>query len=245
MTGLLAAEGLKLRTTRTPWVLLGVEIVLVVAAVSGSFVAGAASTGDLGSAQQARTLLAHGGLTALLTIISGVLLSAGEFRHGTAIDTFLTTPRRATSAGAQVIVGGGFGLIAGLANAAAVGATTATWYMAKNVHFSWGSAVWGSLAGVIAWHLLYAVLGVALGLLFRSPAAAIIAALAWFTIAETTVAELLVTVGRWLPGVAARALGNDPTAGLLAPAAGLAVLLGWVSAVAVAAVVALQRRDLA
>ena len=122
--------------------------------------------------------------------------------------------------------------------------TAAAWYAAKGVSFHAGSsAVVRTSIGVIGWHTAYAVIGVALGALVRSQAAAIVVAVGWIFLAETGVAGLAVGLGRWLPATAARALGDDPGSGLLPQVGAAAVLAGWAAAICVGATIATKRRD--
>ena len=90
MPALLTAEFLKLRTVRSPWLLLLAAQLLVVAGISGFVVS---NGGTLHETQQ-NSALAHVGLTSVITLIFGILAVASEYRHQTITDTYLSTPRR-------------------------------------------------------------------------------------------------------------------------------------------------------
>lgn len=238
------AELSKLTTTRAPrWVALSAAA-LAALAISGVVASGGVAQEALGTDLRVRTVLAHGGLASILPLVLGILLSTSEYRHGTVVDTFLTEPRRGRVIGAKLVAGALAGLVIGVAVALTTAATVGIWFSAKDVPFDLSSStVVRALVGIAIWDVLYATIGVAVGSIIRTPAAAIVSVLVWLTVAETAVAGLLVEVGRWLPGTAAQALGGAPTDGLLSQVGGGVVLLGWAVLAAAAAVVATRRRD--
>lgn len=238
------AELLKLRTVRSSlWLLVG-GAGLSALALSGSVASGAVSTADLATDDGLRIVLQHGGVGAILPLILGILISAGEYRQGTVVDTFLTEPRRWRVVVAKLVTGGALGLVAGLVACVTTALAATAWYAAKDVELDLTSTVAvHSLVGISLWTLLYAALGVAIGAVIRTPPAAIVSAVVWLFIVEGALAGLAVDVGRWLPGTAASGLGNAPADGLLSQSASGVVLLGWTALAAVAAVVATRRRD--
>ena len=240
---LLRAEVVKLTSTRTAgWLVLSAAA-LSALAVSG-VVAGGVAQDALATETGLRTVLAHGGLAAILPLVLGVLVSAGEYRHGTVVDTLLTEPRRSWVVGAKLVLGAVVGLITGLLDVVVTAGTAAAWYASKGVALDLASAAsLQTMAGVVVWTILYGVSGVALGSIIRTPPAAIVAVVVWLFVAETAVARLLVDVGRWLPGTAASALGNTPLDGALSQVGGGAVLLGWTGLAAAGAFWATGRRD--
>ena len=90
MTRLVAAELLKLRTTRTFWALAGSGAALVLLIVVLSLLLDDA----LDDASDVRSLLSTVGICGLLTLVLGVVVAAGEYRHGTIASTLLVTPQR-------------------------------------------------------------------------------------------------------------------------------------------------------
>lgn len=242
--GLLRAEVAKLTSTRTAgWLVLSAAA-LSALAVSGVVAGGGVAQEALGTENGLRTVLAHGGLAAILPLILGILVSAGEYRHGTVVDTFLTEPRRSRVLGAKLAVGAGVGILVGVLDAAVAAASAAAWYAGKDVPLDLGSepAV-RSMVGVVVWTMLYGAIGVAVGEMIRTPPAAIVAVVVWLFIAETAVAGLLVDVGKWLPATAASALGNAALDGALSQVGGGVVLLGWTVLAAAGAFAATARRD--
>jgi ABC-2 type transport system permease protein len=250
MTGVTAGRDLthsefaKLLTTRTiRWVIIA-ELALIALAESGAVESGAISSTKLATAAGVRALLVHGGLAAVMSLIIGVTISAGEYRHGTIADTFLSTPRRTPVLLAKFWIAAVAGLVAGILSSAVALTTALIWYSVKGISFGADDGtVVRAFVGVTAWHVLYAVIGVALGALIRAQSAAIVAAVVWIFIAETAVAGLAVSLGRWLPATAARGLGYDSSSGLLPQASGGIVLALWTAAFCVGAVIVTLRRD--
>ena len=241
-----AAELLKLNSTRAArWIVIGAAL-LAALVISGAVASGGVSLNELATDAGLRTVLEHGGLAAIMPLILGILISAGEYRHGTVVDTFLTEPRRARVIGAKLLAGATAGVVAGIACAGATAVTVAAWYSAKDVPLDLSStAVVRSLVGIVLWDLLYAVIGVAVGSLIRAQAAAIVTAVVWIFVAETALSGLVVSLGRWLPATAARTVGNAPDAGLLPQVGAGVVLLGWAAVAAVGAAAVTTRRDVA
>jgi ABC-2 type transport system permease protein len=240
---MIATELLKLRTIRSPWLLLGTAQVLVLLGAAGRLVA------DEGRppAELAIGAVAHLGLTSLIPLVLGVLAVAGEYRHKTIVDTYLGTPRRGRVVGAKLAVylpvGLGFGLVT------AVTVLSATWVglTLKGDAMPWSDPeLWRTVAGGVVWNALFAAIGVGVGAVLRNLAAAIAATLAWLALVEGLVAQLVGDdAARWLPFAAGRALGRLPgaVAGGLSPWVAAGVLLAYAVAAAGGAVLLTVRRD--
>src|SRR5262249_21749710 len=166
----------KLATIRSPWLLLAAGPVIVVAGVTGLVLSGA-NVHD--PAVQSRAM-GHVGLAAVFTLIFGILAVAGEDRHGTITDSFLSCPGRGRVIAAKLAVYGVAGAAAGLVSSAAALAATAAWWAAKGGAFHLSAAgTWQTLAGGIAANCAFALIGVGLGALIRNVARAVALALAW------------------------------------------------------------------
>jgi ABC-2 type transport system permease protein len=243
MIDLLAGEWLKLRTTRLLWGMIPATVALSFAAVAGAVLA-ADSAAELESADGIRRVLSVTGTGAILVLVVGILISAGEYRHGTAADTFLTTPRRHRVLAAKLTVGAGVGLAAGVITSVACVGIAGVLYELDDATFPFGDAeVWLTVAGTLAYTTLFAVLGVALGSLVRNQVLAVAIALAWFAVVEHTLVTLVPDLGRWLPAAAGQAIVRTPLDDLLSPLAGAAVLTAYSATVALAGIRFAATRD--
>jgi ABC-2 type transport system permease protein len=244
MHSLIRAEMLKLRTVRGPWLLLATGPLLVIAGISGLVISG----GDLHDPATQAKAVAHVGLTAIFTLAFGILAVAGEYRHRTITDTYLSTPARGRVIGAKLVVYALFGTLGSLVSAlVALGVTAACW-SAKGAPFTWGdTGMWTTIGGGIAWNAAFAAMGVGLGALIRNLTAAVAAALAWIALVEGIVGQLVGNLVRWLPFHAGQALGAGGKAMLSQaqlPRWGAALVLAlYTAAFALAAVTTSIRRD--
>ena len=241
---LIRSEFRKLSTVRSPWLLLAAGPLLVVAGVTGLVQSG----GDVHDPAVQSKALAHVALAALFTLIFGIFAVAGEYRHGTVTDTFLSTPSRGRVVAAKLVVYGSIGAVAGLVSAVVAVAVTAAWWAAKGGSFHLSAAgSWRTLAGGVAVNVAFAAIGVGVGALLRNLAVAIAAALAWIALVEGIAGQLVgAGLARWLPFSASQALGRvnlTGTARLLPQWGGALVLAGYAIAFAAAAMVTTLRRD--
>lgn len=235
MTDLVAAEWLKLRTTRLLYGMIPAAVAISLVAVVGSVLAADRSDIALDSAEGIRRVLPVTGSGALLVLIAGILIAAGEYRHGTAADTFLTTPRRDRVVAAKLIVGAGIGAVAGILTAIACVGAAALLYELKGATLPVDeSELWLTLAGTVAYTALFAVVGVALGTLVRNQVLAVAGALAWIAIVEHILVNLVPDIARWLPAAAGQAIVRTPLDGLVSPPAGVALLAAYAAVIGVA-----------
>jgi ABC-2 type transport system permease protein len=241
---LISTELLKLRTVRSPWLLLAAAPLLVVAGISGAVLS---AKEPLGPVMQAQAL-AHVGLTSLFTLVFGILAVAGEYRHRTITDTYLTTPARGRVIAAKLLVCAALGALSGVLSTLIGLGAAAAWWADKHVSFAWGgSAMWTTIGGGIAWNAAFAAMGVGVGALVRSLVGAIALALAWIALVEGIVGQLVGNLARWLPFNAGQALGAAPkpmmTRDLLSRPGGGVVLALYTLVFAVLAVTTSVRRD--
>ena len=253
MNTLIRTEILKLRTVRGPWLILAAAPLLVLGGVSGLVMSG----GGLNKPTAQSAALAHVGLTSLFTVVFGILAVAGEYRHKTIMDTYLSTPARRQVITAKLAVYTVLGALSGVVCSAVGLAAAASWWADKGVSFGWSnSAMWTTIGGAIAWNAAFAAIGVGLGALVRNLVGAIALALAWIALIEGIVGQLVGSLARWLPFNAGQALGGSGSgsgggppgigsAALLPRWGGAVVLVGYTIAFAVAAVTTSMRRDVA
>jgi ABC-2 type transport system permease protein len=242
MSRLVVNEWIKLRTIRGPWLLFAVQQVVIVAGVSGLAVAGA----DLDTTEGVRTLVSHAGIaSAILTLVLGITAVAGEYRHRSITDTYLATPRRGRVIGAKLAAYVVVGALLGVVSAVTGLVVTAAWMAARNSALDLSDPyVWRVVAGIVALNVAYAAIGVSLGALVRNLTGAVTLALVWIAVVETTVANLLGDLDRWLPNRAGMGLDDMPaTVGLLPQWGAGAVLAAYAAVFMLAGVAVTVRRD--
>ncbi len=203
MIRLLRAELLKALSTRILlWLallILGLIVLLV------SLTADNNPVDELAQPGHQRDLVSFAAVSVLIALILGIVISAGEFAHGTIEQTFLVAPARERVVAAKLATGAvtGFALAA-FAEACALG-MTALWVSGKSVsahlgthdmaYLLLGIAVAGAIAGAI---------GVGLGLLVRRQSGAIVLALIWLLVGEPVLA--ITGFQRYAPGHALAAV---------------------------------------
>ena len=206
------------------------------------------SGGDVHDPAVQSKALAHVALAALFTLVFGILAVAGEYRHGTITDTFLSIPDRGRVVTAKLAVYGAVGAVAGLVSSVVAVVVTAAWWSAKGGSFHLSAAdSWRTLGGGVAVNVAFAAIGVGVGALVRNLVVAIAAALAWIALVEGIAGQLVGSgLARWLPFSASEALGRANLTGaarLLPQWGGGLVLAGYAVAFAAAAMVTTLRRD--
>jgi ABC-2 type transport system permease protein len=233
----------KLTTVRAPWLLLAAGPLIVVAGITGLIQSGP----DLHDPAVQSRALAHVGLAALFTLVFGLVAVAGEYRHGTITDTYLSFPRRGRVVAAKLAVYSVTGAAAGLVSSLAAVAAATAWWAAKGVTFQLSaSGTWSTLAGGVAANAAFAAIGVGLGALVRNLAAAVAGALAWIALVEGIAGQLAGSgLARWLPFNASEALDRASltSSPLLPQWGGALVLLAYAAAFVAAAVLTTLKRD--
>lgn len=235
-------EILKLRTMRSPVVLLAVAQVVIAAGVSGLFVSGA----DVSDPLVPLRAVAHAGLVSIFSLVLGIIAVAGEYRHKTITDTYLGTPRRARVVVAKLAVYVGAGVVFGLVSSAVAVGVTALWMNAEGGALDLGDPdLWSTITGCVAWNACFAAIGVGLGALVRNLVAAVAVALAWIALVEGIVGQLIGDLARWLPLRSGQALEGVPFPGIqmLPQWGGGAVLAAYAAIFVLVAVSTTVRRD--
>jgi ABC-2 type transport system permease protein len=243
----LRAELFKQRSTRTCLGLFGamLGLVLFVVLLHGFGLA----AGNFDSTSKQLTVLFGWGevLGALFAALLGAMSITGEIRHGTIRPTFLITPWRrrvvVAKVWASMVIGAGFGLVAG---AVAAGVGTAA-LRARGIDVRLDSGDYALLvAGGAAATALWAAIGVGVGAVVRDQVPVLVGICAWLLFFENLLVGDVAGVGglgRLLPGAAGKAIsGQDPDT-LLAPAVGLVLLAIYAVTAATAGSLAAARRD--
>lgn len=189
MSSALRFEWVRLRTLRSTYWLIGLGLVLSAAIAFG---VAFATRNDPLSAEDAAVIITGGAelapFLAIFLSIIGIFATGHEYRHGTIQPTLTAIPQRSRLLLAKVIM---------VAVAAAIIAI-----VSMAINYVIGSLYWdpapelGSqplaevIPGYLAFVVLYAVLGAALGQLFRGVPSALVVLLVTPLIVETLIAGL-------------------------------------------------------
>ncbi|MEA2380827.1 MAG: type transport system permease protein [Solirubrobacteraceae bacterium] len=237
MARLVAGELIKVRTTRTALGFAAASLLLVLASVLITILAGHPAT-----VVDKRGALNFGGAIALVLLLFGAVAATGEFRHRTLAPAVLIAPDRLRLLLARIAAYA----VTALALAVAMAVIT----LALGIPLLAGekgpdlttSDYVDLVAGGLVVATLAAALGVAFGTLVRNQVFAVIAVLVWVTILEPLTGLIDdrlpdYSLGSTLNRVAQ---GGDENLGF---ASAVLVLLAWATVFLGAAAVVDQRRD--
>jgi len=214
---LVAAELLKIRSTRAALGLMIGMVALALIALAGTLAAYPAEV-RLDTDDGIGAVLGLAGVAGNFSLLLGVLSSTGELRHGTAVQAFLAVPSRLPVLLAKVAACALVGLLFAAVSGLICLAVGLPWLASRGQAVSlFDPTVWRVLGGAGLAAALYGALGVGLGSLVRRQGWALAVAVGWFLVAETVLLVTQPDLAQWLPGGAASALAGAG-AGLLLPA---------------------------
>ena len=248
MNALIAAELLKLRTTRALWVATTVAaafallVPVLVALRPDGVTIPELTPGSLADLLRAPAQLGGGAM-----LLVGLLASAGEFRHHTILSTRLVEPRRGRVLAAKMLAIGAVGLVVGVLVEVIAGIGGAVALSVNEVAVEpLSHGVPRVTATVPLLLALHGLAGVAVGALVRSTAGALGATLLWVFVIEGIVPVVTrrPEIGHWLPGGAVQDLvATETAAGALGPWAAAVLLVGYIGALVLATAVLDTRRE--
>ena len=195
MIDLFRAELLKLTTTRMVWGFLGALLAIVAIANIVGVLATPAE--ELAGEENQSGFFGAAASGIIFVLLLGVMLMAGEFRHGTITQTLLITPNRWKVLVAKLAAGGALGLAFGAAAEVFSVITAVPMLTLKGIDLALGNEAVELVFGTLLTTTLAAMLGVALGTLIRNQVFAIILVFALLLIVEPIVTGII--EGRW-PG---------------------------------------------
>jgi len=237
---LLHSEWIKLFSTRTTWVMLGIAL-LGEALFAGLYV-GLAPLDDIGDLDQVATGI---GLLLVMTLVLGVLVITTEFRHGTASSTFLVAPRRWPVMLAKLGVGLLVGLLAGLAYVAVNAGLAVPLFSSREGDLPSFDDMASVYAGVVVSYAILCAFGIGVGAIVRNQVGAIIAAIAFFFVLSPLPELLPGSIGDYFPAQAVGSLhGNVEGDASLGQVDGGLVLAAWAAGLLVIGTGLICRRDL-
>lgn len=233
MIRLVRAELVKLSTTRLLlW--LGLTIFGLSAFVTSTRIA-STSVSQLTALSEQRSIAQFAGIGAIVALIVGIVVVAGEYAHGTIAHTFLATPVRERVVAAKVVAGAIAGALIAAFSELVTWLIAAIWLWGKSVPVELGDrSILQSYLGILGAGALAAVAGVGIGALFRRQTAAIVLALLWLLVGEPVLS--IAGVQPYAPGhaIAAVAAAGTSSSELLHFGPGLLVALLYAGVFAVA-----------
>jgi ABC-2 type transport system permease protein len=242
MTRLVRAELLKLRTTRL-LIWLGLLILALEVLVIALHV-GQDSLESLGEPSQQRDVVSIAAVSALISLILGIVSSAGEFAHGTINHTLLVAPVRERVVGAKLATAAIAGAALGLASCVFAWGFAALLLASRSipVHL-WSGSVLRVAAGTILAAALTGAFGIGYGAIVPGQTAAIVIVLIWLLVGEPLVG--IANVDQYAPGhvVAAVVEAGNQSSDLLRFGPGLAVAILYLALAGTFGTIVLKRTD--
>lgn len=246
MTSLVAAEILKLRTTRTALVFALVGLGLLALTLAAGLVLYDETSVVVSDEEHVREILTAADIAAVLILLLAITNTSGEYRHDTITPAFLVAPRRTDVVAAKAVAYALGGAALGLVCAALTAAVAIPVIAAKPTGLVLsGEEIVLLFLGVVLASGLAGALGVGFGALFRSQVAAVIVAVAFFVLVEPLLAAFVEEIALYGPSGALSTLSGSP------PLERPSMVVGGVLATVYAAVVlaagaaVTRRRDIA
>jgi ABC-2 type transport system permease protein len=240
---LLRNEWLRLRSTRWPWLLVIIpQLVIVYGAVQVIISSGH----DAEHPEQVAAAAAHVGLVSVFVLVLGIVGMTSEYRDRTGGTSRLARPECRRVVLGKLAFYAIAGVVFGLIGTVIVLITLSVAMPARGFSVPIGNPnLWLSLLGSVLWDALFAVLGVAIGVLIRNPWVPVIASLVFLYLIEGGIAQIANAFSFWLPFAAGESLARVPeTDGLPPWGAGL-LLAGYVIVFTALAIRVTDRRAVA
>jgi ABC-2 type transport system permease protein len=139
-------------------------------------------------------------LSWIWALVLGVLLVTNEFRHGTAVATFLASPKRSRVVFSKMVVAGvgGF-LVHGISLGAAYLTATVVLAATPDTSAPNASALIDALSGLMLVGFTNGMLGVAVGMLIRNQLISLAVLFGWLFLFESIVGAPLAAGAAYLP----------------------------------------------
>jgi ABC-2 type transport system permease protein len=235
MSRLVRAELLKLRTVRTfLWIALANVALVLITAISV-----AASESAIEVAEDDRAVAQIAGIAIILALIAGIVVMAGEAKHGTITQTLLVTPVRErvllVKAGIAALVGVTLAVLSeALVLAITVPGAGLDFHNARL-----------TLLGILIAAALAGALGAGLGAVVHAQGAAIGISLVWLLVGENLNAVVSESAVNYTPGRTFGALASGDRTGeeVLGMSAGGVAAAMWAALFLGAGLLAFLGRD--
>lgn len=248
---LLASELRKLRTIRTPYVLL-----LGTAVISGSAAAGFVGSGSVDRADDDPALALGQGASfgTLFVAVLGILIVTNEYRHGTIMTTFLAEPHRVRVLLAKLVAAAIAGVVFAVTALAATAAVALPWLAGRGESLQLDGQVLEAVGRSLLAFGLTAVFGAAVGAIVQSQVGAIVGWFIWIFVVEslvTVLSGLLLTevgepdpVSKFLPGSSLGGIvGGEGSEFVLAGGGAAMLAVGYAIVLSLLGALSMTRRD--
>ncbi|WP_067702387.1 ABC transporter permease [Nocardia jejuensis] len=186
--GVLAAERIKLTSTRSPWwcsaivVALALGMSVLIAATSRS---GKTNNTDIPDFDISTAVVSVSGFGVLVLMIMATLSVTSEYRFGIIRTTFLATPQRTKVIGIKTgLLAVYAAVLTAVLSVVAYLISRAIYGAAPGLELS-GEAAWRALFGVPIYALLCVMFAIGIGVLLRQSAAAISVIVLWPLVLES------------------------------------------------------------
>ena len=256
MKAALRAELRKLRYQRSTWgILISASVLACISTISMIFTTQLPERSmliPLTDERMMHTAIAASASAYIFALVLGIVMSTTEFRHSTAVATYLAEPNRKRVMVAKMITAAGMGAIVQLV-ATGLAMVAGTLFAARYDHFALApSAYVEILSGSALLGVVLAVVGVAVGSLIRSQMIAVVVAIMYIQLVEGLLIVFADWLGKWsMRGAITSILQiavETPEVSLssddmFGPWVSVLLLLGYAAVFAVIATVTSMRRD--
>jgi ABC-2 type transport system permease protein len=246
MRALVAAELLKLRTTRA-WI--GYVLALVaLSAIAAAAYAGSVDLVDDENSDFSSDVLSGASFSGLVALLIGIVMVTAEWRHGTITRTLLVMPRRVRVLMAKELTALLVGALLAVIGVVVVLVVAIPVLLKRDASYDFDAGVALRVGQVVLASALWGAIGVGVGALIKSQTLAVVAAIMWFVLVEGLIAGLLGlidfdSVRDFLPGSALGALEGS-VEDQLSPAVGGLVGLGYAVGLGALGYLRLSRSDI-
>jgi hypothetical protein len=238
VTALLSGELIKVRTTRTALGFAIASVLLVLAYVLVSFLAG-----DPTTASDKRDALNVGGVLSIPLLLFGIVGATGEFRHRTLAPAVLIAPDRTRLTVARLLAYALTAIAVGVAMLAVALVIGAILLPSESGEELAGADYARLIGGGLITAGLVTSLGVGVGLLVRNQVAGVVGALVWIFILEPLVGVIDQDLVGYTVLQAAGTVGGSDSDVSLSFGASVAALVAWALVFVVAGLLVDRRRD--
>lgn len=245
MINVVVSEFRKLSTTRTAWVLLAGLIVLITAAISEPLLNAPVEAFQGPITEQEPLVITSALVITAFTLLIGLRSFTDEFRYGSIVSTLLSSPVRKRVVLAKVLTAGAAG------SAYAIGASLAALGISVAYFLGNDIEVVISPAGVLEWILrfgifgmLWAAIGVGVGLAVKHQLPAVAGTLMWVLVGENFLGSISGELSRYLPTWNGIAILADGQGSGLGPISATAMLAAWTAVAVIGGMAMMRRRDI-